>query len=82
MTQESPRPTYKSIEDDTREEVSGGASEKISRLIGANSQITIAEMADSIGVSTHSIERNLETLQKRGKLKRISPAKGWLLESG
>lgn len=44
----------------TSEKMSG----KIIALISQNSNITITEMSESIGVSSCTIERNLEKLQK------------------
>ena len=38
--------------------------------------ISIPEMAETIGISGRSIERNIESLKKKGLLKRIGPAKG------
>jgi len=38
--------------------------------------ISIPEMAETIGISERSIERNIESLKKKGLLKRIGPAKG------
>ncbi|TKG90744.1 winged helix-turn-helix transcriptional regulator [Puteibacter caeruleilacunae] len=56
--------------------VSGETSGKILELIQRNMKISIPEMAEEIGISERSIERNLEILRKEGKLKRIGPAKG------
>ena len=58
------------------EKTSEKTSEKMLRLLKSNSGITIAEMAVECDVSTRSIERNLKTLQKQGKLERIGPDKG------
>ena len=41
-----------------------------------NKNITISEMSEKIGVSQRSIERNIEKLQKEGRIERIGPAKG------
>ncbi len=73
------RPTYKKIArapEPTREKASEKASEKIIRLVTANQHITISELAETIGVTTRSIERNIKNLQTQGRLKRIGPAKG------
>ena len=51
-------------------------SEKILRLIAENPQLTIAELAHLTGLATRSIERNLQGLQVRGRLRRIGPDKG------
>jgi Fic family protein len=60
----------------TSEKVSEKTSEKIIRLIAERNDITIAELAALIGVSSRSIERNLKLLQNEGLLARIGPAKG------
>jgi predicted HTH transcriptional regulator len=49
---------------------------KIIQIIIINSEITIPEMAEQIGISERSIERNLRNLQKNKKIERIGPAKG------
>ncbi|MCG8570542.1 MAG: HTH domain-containing protein [Spirochaetes bacterium] len=51
-------------------------SEKIIALMSENKNITISEMSEKIGVSQRSIERNIEKLQKEGRIERIGPAKG------
>ncbi len=56
--------------------VSGETSDKILFYIQENNQITIPELAMKIDVAERSIERNLQTLQKNNKLKRIGAAKG------
>ncbi|RIJ50417.1 winged helix-turn-helix transcriptional regulator [Maribellus luteus] len=57
-------------------ETSGKTSGKIIELIQGNENISIPEMAETIGVSERSVERNIENLKKKGLLKRIGPAKG------
>ncbi|HEX7585155.1 MAG TPA: ATP-binding protein [Prolixibacteraceae bacterium] len=51
-------------------------SVKIIQLLILNSEVTIPEMAEQIGISERSIERNLQNLQKSNKIERIGPAKG------
>ena len=51
-------------------------SVKILEAIKSNSNITIPELAEIIGVTTRSIERNIQNLQQNGKLIRIGPDKG------
>lgn len=69
----------------TSEKVSIKASEKTSEkilvLIAENPLLTIAELAEVIGVTERSIERNLKKLQAEQRLSRNGPAKGgyWLL---
>jgi ATP-dependent DNA helicase RecG len=58
------------------DETSVKTSVKILEAIESNDQITIPEIAETIGVTTRSIERNLQNLQQEGKLVRIGSAKG------
>ena len=58
------------------EKVSEKTSEKIIRALHYNHAMTIAELAKNFGLSTRSIERNLQKLQKEGRLRRIGPQKG------
>lgn len=58
------------------EKVSEKMSEKILRLIRQNLQITIAELALEIGVSTRTIERHLKKLQDENRLERLGSARG------
>ena len=51
-------------------------SEKIIHALDHNHTMTIAELAKTLGLSTRSIERNLQKLQKEGRLRRIGPARG------
>ena len=44
--------------------------------IKSNDQITIPELAEIIGLTTRSIERNIQNLQLEDKLVRIGSAKG------
>ncbi|MBN1958679.1 MAG: HTH domain-containing protein, partial [Desulfuromonadales bacterium] len=44
--------------------------------IQATPSITIPELSQLIGVTERSIERNLQSLQTRGRIRRIGPAKG------
>ena len=59
-------------------------SVKILETIKSNDQITISELAEIIGVTTRSIERNIQNLQQEGKLVRIGPDKGghWEITKG
>lgn len=54
----------------------GERSGKIIELIKNNMNISIPEMAETIGISECSIERNIESLKKKGLLEPIGPAKG------
>jgi DeoR/GlpR family transcriptional regulator of sugar metabolism len=42
--------------------------------------MTIAELAKSAGVTTRSIERNLQKLQDEGKVRRVGADKGGFWE--
>ena len=50
-------------------------SEKILNLVAVNPLITIAELSEIIGVTTRSTERNIENLQRQGRLAHIGPDK-------
>lgn len=58
------------------EETSVKTSVKIVEAIKSNDWITIPELAEIIGVTTRSIERNIQNLQQEGKLIRVGPDKG------
>jgi len=60
----------------TSEKVSEKTSEKIIHALDLNHTMTIAELAKTLGLSTRSIERNLQKLQNEGRLRRIGPARG------
>ena len=60
----------------TSGEMSGKTSGKIIDALNKNCFMTIPELAHMIGISTRSIERNLQKLQKDGRLRRIGAAKG------
>lgn len=51
-------------------------SVKIINLLIQNPDATIPEMAELIGISQRSIERNLQNLQKSKKIERVGPDKG------
>ena len=59
-------------------------SEKIFNLAAADPRITIAELAERIGVTTRSIECNIKSLQREGRLSCIGPDKGgrWEIVEG
>jgi len=61
---------------DALTEVLAKTSEKILVLIQDRPLITIAELANFIGVTERSIERNLKKLQAEQRLSRTGPAKG------
>jgi len=51
-------------------------SEKILAIVTLHPEVTIAELAERIGVATRSIERNLKNLHLQGRLKRVGPDRG------
>lgn len=55
---------------------SGKTSDAILLAIADNAAVTIPELAESLGVSPRTIERNLYKLQEEGRLRRVGPAKG------
>jgi len=57
-------------------ESAGKTSGKILNAIRQNGEITIPELALTIGVTERSIERNIQQLQSAGRLRRVGPAKG------
>lgn len=69
LTQENVQKMLTDLESENTEEKT---SVKIVELIKSNKNISIPEMAESIGISERSIERNIEKL----KQERIGPAKG------
>ena len=52
------------------------SSVKIIELIKKNAHITIPELAESLGISTRAIEKQIAKLKEKGRLKRIGPDKG------
>jgi ATP-dependent DNA helicase RecG len=55
---------------------SGKTSGKIIELIKENEFITIPEIAERIGITERSVERNIQNLQKERIICRVGPAKG------
>ena len=51
-------------------------SVKLLAALKGNAQLSIPDLASKIGVTTRSIERNIQTLQKQGRLRRVGPDKG------
>ena len=62
--------------------MSGKVSGKILAAVRRNPGVTIPELAKLAGVSTRTVERNLQQLQERSLLRRIGPAKGGHWELG
>lgn len=91
FTLEFPRPTYvatdRSLEqtgekpsgkdrEDTREGTRGETREEILNQIAENPQITMAQLADIVGITPKGIEWQIARLKKDGLLRRIGPTKG------
>ena len=64
------------IENKSSKKSSKKSSEKILTAIIANSNITIQELVDSIGLSSAGIRKNLDKLKNQGKIRRVGPDKG------
>jgi ATP-dependent DNA helicase RecG len=58
------------------EKMSEKTSEKILQAILENAEITIAVLADRVGISTRTVERNIRKLQEEKRLRRIGPDRG------
>jgi ATP-dependent DNA helicase RecG len=54
----------------------GERRRNILKVLKANSEATIAEIAEEIGVSETAIEKNLSWLKARGRIRRIGGARG------
>ena len=46
------------------------------RLVKESSYISIKKMSEIIGIRTSSIDKNIQTLKKKGLIKRVGPARG------
>ena len=57
-------------------------AEKIIEIIQKRPESTIMEIATAVGVATRTIERNIKTLQAKGRLCRVGPDKGGHWEVG
>jgi len=62
--------------EEASEKTSEKTSEKILAALGANGDLSIADLSSMIGITTRSIERNIQKLQKKGQLRRVGPDKG------
>ena len=62
--------------EETPGKMSGKTSGKILDEISRNHEITIPELSALIAVTERTVERNIQTLQRIGRLRRIGPAKG------
>ncbi|MBU2564992.1 MAG: putative DNA binding domain-containing protein [Candidatus Thermoplasmatota archaeon] len=75
--------TFKRLKESYEERLYGKIKEglvenqrKILSLIRENSHISKKEMAESIGISTTAIDKNITSLKKKGLLKRVGPDRG------
>jgi DNA-binding Lrp family transcriptional regulator len=57
----------------TSEKMSVKTSVKILQAILENAEITIPVLADRVGITTRSVERNIRKLQEEKRLRRIGP---------
>ena len=48
---------------------------KVLAAIAASPSITLAELAESLGVARRTVERNVKVLQEKGLLTRVGPTK-------
>ena len=82
FTLDFPRPTYQETDPGLTTKTSKKTSEKIVRLLLADKEITIADLALAIGVTARSVERNIQKLQSAGRIRRVGPDKGgwWEVE--
>ena len=55
---------------------SGKTAVQIIKLMGEDSHITIPKLAETLGVTTRAIEKQISNLQKNGQIKRVGPARG------
>ncbi|WP_422544856.1 HTH domain-containing protein [Methanosarcina sp.] len=58
------------------EKSSEKSSEKILQLISENKHISAQELAETLGISSHAVEKQIANLRVRGLLKRIGLDKG------
>ncbi len=57
------------------------SSQKIRILMVENPQITIAELANRLGISDRAVKKHISLLQREGRLRRVGPDKGghWMV---
>ena len=61
---------------ETPQKTSGKTSGKIIEFIQKDAFVTIPELAEKIGVTERSVERNIQKLQEKCLIRRVGPAKG------
>jgi ATP-dependent DNA helicase RecG len=62
------------------EKTSGKTSGKILTYIKENNKVAIPELAQIIGITERSVEKNIQKLQEQNKLIRVGGAKGGFWE--
>ncbi len=72
------REVEKEVEKESEWELEGltDSQKAILKMIKANPYTSKKEMSENIGIRISSIDKNIQTLKKKGLLKRIGPAKG------
>jgi len=71
-----PPSSRKKTSEKKSEKKSEKTADRLLREIRRNPHLTIANLAALLGISTRSIERNLQTLQESGRLQRVGAARG------
>ena len=66
----------KKIDDESAEESSQKTSQKIIQLMQKDPAITIAELAQNIGITERAIKMQIEKMKAQGRIQRIGPDKG------
>lgn len=54
----------------------GKSSEEIVKLISADGQITIPEIAEHLGISTRAVEKQISKLKDENRIMRVGSPKG------
>ena len=54
----------------------GENEKRILNLLSENPQMSISDIAKSVGISATAVEKNIAKLKKKGLLERIGPARG------
>lgn len=62
--------------EDSSQKTSQKTSQKIIQLMQNDPMITIAELAQNIGITERAIKMQIEKMKAQGKIKRIGPDKG------
>ncbi len=70
----SPQPVLEASEKTSEKKIK--TSEKIIALVQENPLITIEDLAVKLGITSRSVERNIEKLKNEGQLRRIGPDNG------